>query len=145
MPDVVIVEAIGLVGVAASPFANGLGRRIGGKRVVMFLAGIAIANPALVGLIAARAPDVRGSAVAFNAFLLFLGATVGAFVPSVAGVDGGYALIVIGLAAAGGDRPPRRARRRARYVIGCVSEWRGRNPGRRRSGRARRDRGSGAR
>ena len=67
---------------------------------VVFVAGIAVVNPALVGLISAWAPEARGSAVAFNTFMLFCGATLGAFVPDLLGDGAVYALVGAALATA---------------------------------------------
>jgi len=126
--QVVAVELASLAGVALSPFANALSGRFGAKRVivaafstaalatgleavapsaivlaaasVVFVAGIAVVNPALVGLISALAPQARGSAVAFNTFMLFCGATLGAFVPDLLGDGAVYALVGTALATA---------------------------------------------
>jgi len=103
--QVLFVRAAGIIGMILSPFAGQFARKLGSGVVlrgglalaivgliglgfsqtlslliiasVIFVMGIAIVTPITVSLINQLAGSARGSAVAFSAFILFLGASTG--------------------------------------------------------------------
>jgi len=124
----VLIEAAGLLGVLAAPAAGRLARRVTPRRLsvaaffvaafglvvelasttltltvlgsIVFVAGIATANPMLVALLSAEAGASRGAAIAVNTFVLFAGASLAAFAPSLAGFTAVLTSLVVLLAAA---------------------------------------------
>lgn len=124
----VLVEAAGLLGVLAAPAAGRLARHVRPRRLavaafvvaaiglgveltsttlavtvagsIVFVAGIATANPMLVALLSAEAGASRGAAIAVNTFALFAGASVAAFAPSIAGFSAVLTSLIVLLVAA---------------------------------------------
>ncbi|MGG0737698.1 MFS transporter [Niallia taxi] len=47
---------------------------------VIFVAGIAVVSPVIISLISQKGGNARGTAISFNAFVLFLGASAGPIV-----------------------------------------------------------------
>ncbi|GED70481.1 MFS transporter [Brevibacillus reuszeri] len=116
--DILWVRAIGILGMAVSPFAGRLVTKIGVKNVlwcglilagsglgllglslniiylismsVVFVLGIAIALPSLISLIGHMAGEIRAIAVSFHMFMVFIGASLGSIL-SIYLIDvGGY-------------------------------------------------------
>lgn len=103
--EILSIRAIGIIGMLLSPFAGKITVRLGAPTVlrvglalsaisiillgfspnlvvlsflmVLFISGIAVVVPVTISIISQLAGADRGSAVSFNAFILFLGATVG--------------------------------------------------------------------
>jgi len=103
--QVLFIRAIGIIGMILSPFAGQFAKKLGSQVVlrgglalaivglvglgfsqtipllvitsVLFVAGIALVTPITISLINQLAGESRGSAVSFNAFILFLGASTG--------------------------------------------------------------------
>nr|WP_279664009.1 MFS transporter [Ectobacillus ponti] len=103
--DILYVRAAGIAGMLISPFAGRIAQKLGMITVlrsglalaafgllalgispvlplivlmsVLFVAGIAIVTPMNISLISQLAGNARGSAISFNAFILFLGASTG--------------------------------------------------------------------
>ncbi len=103
--EILGIRAIGIIGMFLSPFAGKITVRLGAPMVlrvglalsaisiivlgfssnivvlsllmVLFISGIAVVTPVMISIISQLAGADRGSAVSFNAFILFLGATVG--------------------------------------------------------------------
>lgn len=102
---IIYIRAVGMVGMLLSPFAGRLSKKFGILIVlrigliltvlglvsigitnflpfiiltsVIYVAGISLVVPVALQLIGQLAGEVRGSAISFNAFILFLGASVG--------------------------------------------------------------------
>ncbi|WP_235822130.1 MFS transporter [Gottfriedia luciferensis] len=102
---ILYVRAIGIVGMLVSPFSGRIANKIGITIVlrcglalgaiglftlgvstslpvlaimsVVFVAGISLVTPIIISIINQLAGDSRGSAISFNAFILFLGASTG--------------------------------------------------------------------
>lgn len=102
---IISIRAFGMIGMLLSPFAGQLSRRIGILIVlriglaltvlglftigltsflpviiltsIIYVAGISLVVPVALQLIGQLAGEVRGSAISFNAFILFLGASAG--------------------------------------------------------------------
>lgn len=103
--EILAVRGVGILGMLFSPFAGQIAKKIGTAAVlrgglalaalgllavgfspslpllvfasVVFAAGIAVVTPVVISIISQLAGPVRGSAVSFNAFILFLGASTG--------------------------------------------------------------------
>ena len=103
--EILAVRGAGILGMLFSLFAGQMAKKIGRTAVlrsglamaaigllmigcspklfllvlasILFVAGIAIVTPMVISLISQLAGNVRGSAVSFNAFILFLGASTG--------------------------------------------------------------------
>lgn len=129
--EILWIRAAGIPGILLSPLAGRLIARFGSKQVVIggllvavaglvveafarqlplivvasgvFVAGIAVAVPALITLISITAGEARGAAVAFYAFILFVGASLGPFIAASlqpAGFTVLYGLLALSLTAA---------------------------------------------
>ncbi|MED4954462.1 MFS transporter [Paenibacillus macerans] len=103
--QILLVRAVGIVGMLASPFAGRLAGKFGAKRVlqgglllataglviigissnlpiligmsIVFVTGIAISVPTLITLIGSIAGEARAIGVTLYTFILFIGATLG--------------------------------------------------------------------
>ncbi|WP_172656829.1 MFS transporter [Domibacillus robiginosus] len=103
--EILAVRGAGIIGMLFSPFAGQLAQKIGRGAVlrsglalaaigllvigfspalsilvlasIVFVAGIALVTPVVISLVSQLAGNARGSAVSFNAFILFLGASAG--------------------------------------------------------------------
>lgn len=103
--EILTVRAVGIFGIILAPFAGKLSIRYGISNVlrvgmvlatvgvamvgvfsnffmivlmsVVFVAGIALVCPVTISMVSILGEKVRGTAVTFNAFILFIGASVG--------------------------------------------------------------------
>ncbi|WP_028402206.1 MFS transporter [Ectobacillus panaciterrae] len=103
--EILYIRAVGIIGMLLSPFAGGISKKIGTATVLRgglalatiglfalglspslplivlmsigFVAGIAVVTPVIISIISQLAGNARGSAISFNAFILFLGASTG--------------------------------------------------------------------
>ncbi|WP_066051777.1 MFS transporter [Robertmurraya korlensis] len=103
--DILYVRAAGIIGMLLSLFAGRLAQKLGKTTVlkvglalsaaglfgigvspslpyiifasIIFVLGIATANPIVISIVSQLAGHARGSAVSFNAFILFVGASTG--------------------------------------------------------------------
>ncbi|WNS78195.1 MFS transporter [Domibacillus sp. DTU_2020_1001157_1_SI_ALB_TIR_016] len=103
--EILAVRGAGILGMLFSPFAGQIAQKIGLGAVlkgglamaaagllaigfsptlpilvlatIIFVAGIALVTPVVISLVSQLAGNARGSAVSFNAFVLFLGASAG--------------------------------------------------------------------
>lgn len=103
--QVLLIRSIGIIGMIVSPYAGHFSKKLGSQFVlrgglalavaglaglgvsqtipilvmtsVLFVAGIALVTPITISLINQLAGEARGSAISFNAFILFLGASTG--------------------------------------------------------------------
>ncbi|MEE6451241.1 MFS transporter [Gottfriedia acidiceleris] len=103
--EILNIRAVGIVGMFLSLFSGKIAQKTGIKIVlrgglalatvglitmglnsylplivlmsVVFVAGIAVVTPIIISIISQLAGDARGSAISFNAFILFLGASTG--------------------------------------------------------------------
>ncbi|WP_047013989.1 MFS transporter [Paenibacillus sp. IHB B 3415] len=99
------IRAAGIAGMLLSPFSGRIAQRLGMAAVlrgglalasagllalglnpglpvivlmsVMFVAGIALVTPVVISIVSQLGGSARGSAISFNAFILFLGASTG--------------------------------------------------------------------
>lgn len=99
------IRAAGIAGMLLSPFSGRIAQRLGMAAVlrgglalasvgllalglnpglpvivlmsVMFVAGIALVTPVVISIVSQLGGNARGSAISFNAFILFLGASTG--------------------------------------------------------------------
>ncbi|MFF0826329.1 MFS transporter [Brevibacillus sp. NPDC003359] len=116
--DILWIRAVGILGMAVSPFAGRLVTKIGVKNVlccglllagsglgllgfslhiiylislsVVFILGISMALPALISLIGHIAGEIRAIAVSFHMFMVFIGASLGSILSIYLINDGGY-------------------------------------------------------
>ncbi|MCM3600905.1 MFS transporter [Robertmurraya korlensis] len=103
--EILFVRAVGIIGMLLSLFAGRLAQRLGTTMIlkiglalaaaglfgigaspslpliiffsIIFVLGIATANPIVISVVSQLAGHARGSAVSFNAFILFVGASTG--------------------------------------------------------------------
>ncbi|WP_245592239.1 MFS transporter [Ectobacillus panaciterrae] len=103
--EILYIRAVGILGMLLSPFSGRIAQKIGIVTVlrgglalaavgllalglspylpfivlmsVGFVAGIAVITPIIISIISQLAGNARGSAISFNAFILFLGASTG--------------------------------------------------------------------
>lgn len=103
--EILLVRAAGIIGMLLSLFAGRLAQKLGTTLTlkiglalaaaglfgigvspslsliifssIIFVLGIATANPILISIVSQLAGHARGSAVSFNAFILFVGASTG--------------------------------------------------------------------
>lgn len=103
--NILYIRAIGIVGMLLSPFSGRIAQRVGLATVlrgglalaavgllalgfspslpvivlmsVVFVAGIALVTPVIISIVSQLGGHARGSAISFNAFILFLGASTG--------------------------------------------------------------------
>jgi len=103
--DILYIRAFGIAGMLLSPFSGRIAQKLGMAAVlrgglalaaigllalgfstnlpllvlmsVVFVAGIALVTPVIISIVSQLGGNARGSAISFNAFILFLGASTG--------------------------------------------------------------------
>lgn len=106
--QILYVRAVGIIGMLIAFFVGSISKRFGALNVmraglglsaaglfllgfctslpavvimsVLFVTGIAVVSPVIISLISQKAGNARGTAISFNAFILFLGASAGPIV-----------------------------------------------------------------
>jgi len=106
--QILYVRAVGIIGMIVAFFVGSISKRFGALTVmraglflsvvglfllgfstsliavvilsVIFVAGIAVVSPVIISLISQKGGNARGTAISFNAFVLFLGASAGPIV-----------------------------------------------------------------
>ncbi len=106
--QILYVRAVGIIGMLIAFFVGSISNRFGALNVmraglglsaaglfllgfctslpavvimsVLFVTGIAVVSPVIISLISQKAGNARGTAISFNAFILFLGASAGPIV-----------------------------------------------------------------
>lgn len=97
--------ALGLFAAAGISYALGLSSALAVWLLVaasiVFVAGISVTVPSIIALVGSLAPEKRGAAVAFYAFVLFIGASLGPQLPAPlgnalgSGADAGSSLALV--------------------------------------------------
>jgi len=103
--DILYIRAFGIAGMLLAPFSGRIAQKLGMAAVlrgglalaaigllalgfstnlpllvlmsVVFVAGIALVTPVIISIVSQLGGNARGSAISFNAFILFLGASTG--------------------------------------------------------------------
>jgi MFS family permease len=124
--DILLIRAVGIIGMFISPFAGRLIAKFGIKNIlwtgltlsgiglgiqgfssnlyflvimsVLFITGIALTLPTIISLIGQLAGHSRGIAVSFHMFMAFIGASIGPIVSIVLVKFGGHSLTFASLA-----------------------------------------------